>query len=284
MNTRFRTAGFHLALAALVLLSIAGCGLNGKYEEEVSLSVNAEGARTIKVDTVNGKIDLKAVDGDEVKVFAIKTIRARTDSSAEAFSQSVEIKAEVVGDEVRIYAKHPRATFGKSVSVLLEVECPPDLAAKLNTVNGQVKANGMTNGVEASTTNGRVDLLDVSGGVVANTTNGRIEARLGTMETAGKFNTVNGSVDVSVMNCLADIEAGTVNGSVKVMLPAHFNGSLDASTVNGRASCDLEINAEINKKKHVKGTIGDGQGPSIRLNAVNGSTKVEELQIEEVPV
>lgn len=277
MNARLKIASLYLLLAAVVLFSVAGCGLNGKYEEEAYLSVSADGAQSINVETVNGKIDVRAVEGDEVKVFAVKTIRATSDAAAEKFASSVELIAELVDDEVRIYSKHPKITFGKSVSILLEVECPPHLAAKFRSVNGQVKAAGMTNGVDASTTNGRIDLQDISGRVVANTTNGRIEARLSTMETAGEFLTVNGAVEVMVANCLADINADTVNGSVKIKLPANFSGRVEGSTVNGRASCDLELQADVNKKKHFKGTVGDGQGPNIHLSAVNGSVDIEEL-------
>ena len=284
MKTRFASKSLQLLLAAVVLLHVAGCNMSGKFAEEIDLSVSAEGAQSIKVDTVNGKIDVKVVDSDEVKVYAVKTVRAYSDAAAEDYAKLVDIKAERNGDSVRVYVQQPRTAFGKSVSVSLEVECPANLKAEFRSVNGQVRANGMTSGIDASTTNGAVYLENVSGSISASSTNGKVDAHIDTLDSKGKFHTVNGSVDISVVNCLADIEANTVNGSTKVKLPKTFSGSLDASTVNGKAACDLEINAEINKKNHIKGTLGDGQGPSIRLNTVNGSTKVEELAVEEVPV
>ncbi|MBZ0256532.1 DUF4097 family beta strand repeat-containing protein, partial [bacterium] len=266
------------------LLNLAGCNMSGKFAEEIDLAVNGEGAQSIQVDTVNGKIDVKAVEGDEIKVYAVKTVRAYSDEAAAEYAKRVDVKAERHGDAVRIYVQQPGTAFGKSVSVSFEVECPGNLKAEFRSTNGQVRANGMTKGVDARTTNGTIYLENVSGPVEGYTTNGRVEAHIETLDSKGTFHTVNGSVDVAVKNCLADVEANAVNGSTKVKLPKTFSGSLDASTVNGKASCDLEINAEINKKNHVKGTLGDGQGPSIRLNTVNGSTKVEELAVEEVPV
>ncbi len=282
MITKYKFSALHRIIACLVIVCAAGCGLKGKYEEEVDLSVSAAGAKSIKVDTINGTIDVKAADVETVTVYAVKTVRAYSDKAAEEFASSVELIAEMVDEEVRIYAKHPKTTFDKSVTVMFEVECPPHLAATFHSVNGQVRADGMANGVEAGTTNGRVNILNSSGRIVAASTNGRIDAHLETLDADSTFGAVNGSVDVSVVNCQGDINVDTVNGSVKIKLPANFNGRVEGSTVNGRASCGLDFDAEVDQKKYFKGVVGDGDGPSIKLNAVNGSVKIEVLEVKEM--
>ena len=71
------------------------------------------------------------------------------------------------------------------------------------------------------------------------------------------------------------ITATTVNGAVTVSLPGEFDGSLDAQTVNGRASSDFSVaTMGIQPNNQITGSIGTGGSPVITLRSANGDVSL----------
>jgi DUF4097 and DUF4098 domain-containing protein YvlB len=123
------------------------------------------------------------------------------------------------------------------------------------TVNGSVRATGMTADVEASTVNGSV--------------------RVGTTGLA-QASTVNGSITVRMgrTNWSESLAFETVNGAITLELPDDLNADVSASTVNGSLSSDWPMTVRGRwGPKRMNGKIGNG-GRELALQTVNGDIEL----------
>lgn len=209
---------------------------------------------------VNGEIVARRSSGDRIRVTAEKT--SRDDDP-----DTVDIEVIEDSEGVLICAVYPnrrerrpnRCARGddyrmdvndNDVKVAFLVEVPDGVDLDAITVNGEVRATGLTGRVRAVTVNGQIE-VESRGVVSATTVNGSIEARMGT-EPNGRlrFNTVNGSIDLT--------------------LPAGTDADVDISTVNGRIETEFPLTIRGRwGPRSASGEIGSG-GPEIELSTVNG--------------
>lgn len=129
----------------------------------------------------------------------------------------------------------------------------------VSTGNGELEIDGATGPVQANTGNGRVYVYTASGPVSARTGNGEIDVRMKALSTQ------------------ADMTFATGNGSVTVTLPGDFAGEVDARTGHGEFRSDFEIRVigRLNPR-HVRGTIGNGGGRTIKLTTGNGRLELRK--------
>ena len=218
--------------------------------------------QTIEIKGVNGAIHAERASGTEVTVEATKTAR-------HSDPNSVTVQVVPHADGVTICAMYPASDWGRpnecapgsggrmsvnnnDVRVEFTVRVPAGVHFTGRTVNGEIEAASLAGDIEAHTVNGKIR-LSTTGWAEAKTVNGSIIARLG--QGAGSrplgFHTVNGGIDLE--------------------LPAAFNATLHASTVNGHISTDfpLMVHGKFTGRE-ISGSIGQG-GPELSLKTVNGS-------------
>ncbi|MEW6238454.1 MAG: DUF4097 family beta strand repeat-containing protein [Candidatus Omnitrophota bacterium] len=296
MKTNYRW--IMMAAFAVCCLLAYGCDFNfpqEEYVEEEDFTVDATGAAALDSDTTNGAIVLTGVDSNQVKVHSRKVVRAWTKEEAENFAPKVKIHVEREGDVVKVYSEQPKTTFKINVSVHFTIEAPKSLMADLHSTNGKVAVSNMTNGVKAHTTNGGIELENVDGRIEAGSTNGGLKAVIGELKEEGEFSTTNGGVNVTIskgvapirvsstnggltvkaLGGVASLKASTTNGGVNVTLPPDFNGQLDASTWNGRVSCDFPIDGKVTKKS-IYGKVGSGGDAKVNISSTNGSVSIKK--------
>lgn len=146
-----------------------------------------------------------------------------------------------------------RASSGNGAVTLRDVRG----AVRASSGNGAVTVAGVRGAVEASSGNGRVNISTASGPVKASTGNGVVEVRMASVRDAG------------------DMQFSTGNGRVIVHLPASFSGQLDLSTGRGDAVTDFPIQMSGRLRPNaIRGTVGDGRGPTVRLRSGNGDVEV----------
>jgi hypothetical protein len=224
--------------------------------------------RAIEIKGVNGDVIATAASGNEVEVVARK--------SAER-SDPDDVKIEVVEHDggVTICAVYPAGRSGRDneclpgargrsnsenndVDVDFEVRVPRGVLFTGKTVNGRVRANGMTADVVATTVNGSVNV----------STTGLAEAR-----------TVNGSITVRMgrTNWTDQLEFATVNGGITVEMPGDLSADVHASTVNGSLSSDwpMTIRGRWGPRR-MNGKIGNG-GRELTLDTVNGDIELRKV-------
>ena len=250
MKTAFRL----LSLALLASVTIAA---SAKVTEKFAQTYPLDAKGAIRVENVNGSIEIIAWDKAEVSLEAEKSAK-----NQDALSR-MHLKIEATSSRLSIKTEYEKAwKFWESVNaqVHYKLMVPAGVSLeKIDVVNANIRVTGVKGSVNLDTVNGSIDAKDLSG--------------------PGEFETVNGSITVAYATLPAnadEISLDTVNGSCTLKLPASAGFTLDADTVNGRVSCDFPITLQKSNKHDLRGTVGAG-GPSIELDSVNGSLTVAKL-------
>ena len=235
------------------------------------------GITKIDAQSANGRITLEGSDRDEVIVRAWKEIRGRRDAAAE-FAEQVEVYAEQIGEELRIFADHPPPPKGVSLAVGYAVETPREVDVNLRTVNSNIKVSGISGAIDATTVNGIIKLEGDMGPIRARATNSSIKAEIGLLLSDAEFSTTNGTIGVKVDCCVGSVAALTTNGSINLTLPADFDGQLDAEARRGRVHSDFPSPIAGKLKNQLKGEMGEGGDTVIKLRSENGSIRLKRQE------
>jgi hypothetical protein len=224
--------------------------------------------RAIEIKGINGDVIATAASGSEVEVIA----RKRADRS-----DPDDVRIEVLEHEggVTICAMYPTprgqrdneclagargrsSSQNNDVEVDFEVRVPRGVLFTGKTVNGRVRATGMTADVKANTVNGSVN-VSTTGLAEASTVNGSITVRMGRT------------------NWTDNLSFETVNGGITIELPDGLHADVNASTVNGSLSSDWPMTVRGRwGPKRMNGKIGNG-GRELSLETVNGDIELRRL-------
>ena len=238
-----------------------------------------EGTGIAKIDAqaANGRIKLEGSDRDGVTVRAWKEVRGRRAAAAE-FAEQVEVYAEQIGDELRVFAEHPPPPRGVNLAVRYTIETPREVDVNLRTVNGKINISGISGSIDTTTVNDVIKLEGDAGPIRARTTNGSIRAGIGLLIDDAEFSTTNGSIEVEVHRCVGSVAALTTNGSIILTLPPDFAGQLDAEARRGRVHSDFPIPVVGKIKSLLKGEIGEGGEVVVKLRSTNGSIRLKRQE------
>lgn len=156
----------------------------------------------------------------------------------------------------------------QNVEVAFAVQIPGGVRSDLHTVNGNVRASGLSGQVVARTVNGSVRAEQIGSPVSARSVNGDI-----TVSASGgplDAETVNGSVNASLgQQGTSEMMFKSVNGTIDISTPSRFNADVRLDTVNG--SIDSKYNLEFDRRRrHAEGVVGSG-GATVSARTVNGS-------------
>ncbi len=264
------------SITAMALIAFTGTlraqsDYNRDYKADSSFSSKhaiAAGG-TIRVQNLNGSIDVVASENPSTTVTAVKQWR-RGDPSM------VRILVEPGNNGVTVCAlwgeekdcnDHDRRSHRdwdenrhNDVSVRFTVHVAKGVKVDLNTVNGSVDVEGATAAVDAETVNGRVTVSTLGGPVNARTVNGEVRASIEHLIKSDE-----------------PLQLESTNGSVQLEAPSDLSADVDAETTNGSIETDFPLT--ISKGlvgKHVHGTVGQG-GRRVELHTTNGSVRLRKL-------
>lgn len=287
--------GFIVIAASL----LAGCLFKmGPFastaEEEVKQTFAVEQAPRVVVEMFNGGVEVIAgVEQGKVSARVTKRGSGATDEEAEADLENVTVALRKEGNTIYILASRregapQRGNSGASAVV----EVPTGTELDLRSSNGGLNVRGLAGDVTGKTSNGSVKVNGSKGALKLTSSNGGI-----TVEGGGNkldLTTSNGAIKVTKARA-ATVSARTSNGSihfdgalgegehvlhssnggVTVTLPADTHFRLDATTSNGRVTCDFPIKAEDQGKSHLRGTVGDEAATMLKLSSSNASIHVK---------
>lgn len=264
-------AAVALAAAAAPVSAQRDYDRNSSYDSSFTSTNAIAAGSTIRVDDVNGSIDVVASDNASTIVRAVKQWR-RGDPSlvrilVEPGNNGVTICA-LWNDEKSCddHGHHhddyddDRGHHHNDVSVHFTVRVAKGVKVDMNTVNGSVDVEGATAAVDAETVNGRVEIATLGGPVTARTVNGEVRASIAHLVQSNE-----------------PLELESTNGSVQLEAPADLSADVDAETTNGGIETDFPLT--ISKGlvgKHVHGTVGKG-GRKLELHTTNGSVRLRKL-------
>ncbi len=252
-------AAISLTACDVVVNSIEGVG-GVKATDTWTRTYTVEGAGAgVTVVNVNGRIEVEAVDGNQVDVRAEITARGGTEQAAKDLLKQVQILEEASPAQIRLETKHQK-TFGRQgVEVKYFLKVPKTIKVSLETVNGGINVVGVEGGVQADTTNGGVQGRLLSNSVRATTTNGGIKLQLSSLGGDG-------------------VELETTNGGIELQLPENAKATLAVRCVNGGISVnglDLEKTGESSRRR-LDGRINGG-GTPVRAETVNGGIRIGKI-------
>jgi hypothetical protein len=246
----------------------------------------------------NGPITVREAPAgsDRVEVRAVKSSRSRGSYQDVSFDvretdNQVEI-CTLYGDQTSCRDRNGSRNI--RVSVEYTVLVPRSLRLKLATGNGEISIERAGADVSASTGNGRVTVGQTEGRVNVSTGSGDVQVDgangpvsvstgngrifVATAKGAVEASTGNGDIDVRIKSLPVerDMQFSSGSGSIRIMLPANYNGRIDATTGNGSLSSDFEISIVGRlESHHIRGTIGSG-GPLIRMSTGNGTIELRK--------
>jgi hypothetical protein len=173
------------------------------------------------------------------------------------------------------------------------VAVPPEVAASLTVIAGDVVASGLRSSCTVDVTGGSVRLMGLGGAVRAKTVSGSIEAVgisgdlavhavSGEISLAGssadrvRASTISGAVTCDLDNPYArDLVIDTVSGSITVRVPEDADLRVSLGAASGRVTSAFAGVAATNSMgmHGASGQLGRGAG-SLRAHAVSGSVSL----------
>jgi hypothetical protein len=228
---------------------------SARATQEWTRSYTLPAGAQIEVANVNGPIELsQAPAGSSVEIRADITAKALTDEGAKEILSKGRIDETASATRVKIETVVPRGVHG-SYEVRYTIRLPASVEAQISTMNGRVKAEGVTGTLKVSAVNGTVDLNDMAGAIDAST--------------------VNGSTSVKLASVTGPVRLETTNGRLTLELPKASRAYLAARVVNGRLSVsNLPVEEQRGDRTRRIEVVLNGGGPTIDLRTTNGRISI----------
>ena len=234
------------------------------FSQTLPLSANGQ----LRLDNVNGRIEIIGWDRSDVVIKALK--HGKTQESVEA----TKINVAASPDEIAIHTEQPPSETGFSAiwswfknggnnnaTVDYAIQVPRHARlANISSVNGRVAIEDVSGDIAASTVNGEMQVRDAAGSLKLSAVNGRIAAEL-----------------VSLGRGQA-VSLSGVNGRIEVTLPADADAEVSVSTVNGHITSEfpsLIVKKDFPIGQHLNSTLGKG-GANVKASTVNGSISIQQ--------
>ena len=212
----------------------------------------------IRLETVNGDIDITAWDKSEVSLVAEK--RAKDEDELKRVEIIIDADPARLSIKTK-YAKKSGIFSGNSNNASVRYKLMVPAGARLEKI---------------AAVNSDIAVTGVEGNVNLETVNGGIEAKGLTGDA--KLESVNGSLRLEFASTdkVHDVKLESVNGRVEVALPKGASASVKTSSVNGSTRVDQAIKLSKSGRHSLSGEIGTGAGPHIEVETVNGSISIRE--------
>lgn len=241
-----------LSLLLIVLGSVVH--LSARETESFTQTYPLTATGTVRLENVNGSVEIIGWDQASVKLEAVKTGPSKEDL------EHIHLRIDSEPDRLSVKTEYDRKSFRRSWQG--EVRYTLHVPAKANLERiGAVNAG--------------LHVRDVLGPVTLKTVNGSIEAS--GLTGAGSFETVNGSMKVAYASLagINELSLRTVNGGCTLILPKFAAFTVNSSTVNGSVHAEGELKLEKTGRGHYRATSGSG-GPAISFHSVNGGLRIRE--------
>ncbi len=259
--------------------------------------LGAAGRFELKVSSADVRV--RAGDGADSSVRATFEIRAESEQEADEVFQRVQLLTEAGSG--RLVLQEPDGTpsvrgmidrllRGRGdVDLSVEAEVPPAAEVRLETVSGDVTAEGLLGAQRYTTVSGDLYVTDAGGSLRVNTVSGDVTVR-GERPVALRSEAVSGDLSVAVPR-IDELRAQGVSGDIEVEGELAAAGEFRAETVSGDVtvgllggatfevrgistdiSSDLDhrIEGRLDRRRVV---IGSG-GPKFVFNSMSGDLSI----------
>jgi DUF4097 and DUF4098 domain-containing protein YvlB len=267
MNVRIARLGA-LPIVGLVF-AIAALPATAEQSRDLNWNGPIAAGTILAISGLNGSISAEPTTGAEASVQAHATsklgdlskVRLQVKQSGNTLRICTVTPYENVSEDCSSRHSSENVDGDHAIRIDLTVHVPRGIVFEARTVNGKIRAQGLSGPVLAKTVNGSIEIATAAN-AQAKTVNGSIDVRLGEATWPG------------------DLRFATVNGSINVALPASASFSLNARTLNGTIDAQA-FGLAANRRfvgRSLDGTVGSNAGgKSITLKTVNGSIALTTL-------
>jgi len=171
-----------------------------KVRESFSYNVDLTSQNTLKVDGINGSVDVQSVSGtNQVTISGEKVVGADTYQDAYSHLKNVTIEIDELTNDLLVKTLQPQFSDGRSYQVNYTITVPSHLNIAVDNVNGSIVLDIPQNTSAeffASLVNGSISLQNLTlHNRVA--TSKSLQGRLGDGQGMITLRTTNGNIDVS---------------------------------------------------------------------------------------
>ena len=286
------------AIAPFLLVSAIGCD-HREFEEtstdasRLEVSENVE----VRVRLDNGRIIVEPGASGVVEVTVEKRARSLDRAMARALLEQARVDIVQTGDVIAIDSSASitnRISPSGRIRTDVTLSLPPSVSSlDLYTSDGRIVLAGVSGSISASTGDGRVRASDLSGqlrlrsgdgSIVATAIAGDVDVSTddGRIVLDGAFRslravTFDGSVRIECDSAPldADWSIRSLDGSIKLEVPADFNATIEATSIDGRVVNNLSRFEGSKRRRYVSGTLGNG-GPLIVVTAMDGRVTLDD--------
>jgi Putative adhesin len=277
--------------------------------QEIAHTIGPGGRLDIRL--TDADVRLRAVEGGDVRLRATFELTATSDQEADGIFEAASLDVHQGDDSLEIRDRRDEASnlkgalrrlfTGESHSTLtLEGEVPPDVDLRLETVSGDVAAEGLRAGQRYRTVSGDLYVTDTAGDVRLNTVSGdatiRADASLllrgesvsGDLSIIAarldglRLSTVSGDLEVEgELDRSGDHRIETVSGDLSVGLVG--SATFDVRGLSSDVSADMphRIEGRADRRRVV---VGDGR-PSVIFSSMSGDVHVRRpRRLAEAPI
>lgn len=244
-----------------------------------TFKIGSRGA--LLVSNLSGDITVTRGGGDEVKVEAIKTARARTLEQAREALPAVRVEFSERAGRAEVKTVYSREYFSGTsprtvgVSVVYNITAPEGTGINAKSLSGNVRITGIKGELTVGSTSGDVVVTDAARLESATSTSGNVEITDLRSDTPLELQTVSGDVIVR-QSRVPRLELSTVSG--RLVIDNVQSGQVEAQSVSG----DVEFLSpfakggryELNSHSgNVRIAVGNGAGFEIDANSFSGGVQ-----------
>ncbi len=225
--------------------------------ERVSHTFKIGGSGELQVSNYSGDITITRGDGNEIRVEAVKTARARTEEQAREQLPAVRVEFSERAGRAEVKTIYPGEQFGPSrqrnvsVSVAYTITAPQGTRINARTLSGNVQSTGIKGELSLISISGDVRVVGGARVSTATSTSGNVEIRdvqsdtpLEATSTSGnivvaqsraprmELGTISGTVTIDNVQA-EQIEAHSLSGDVNVAFPFAKNGRYELNSHSG---------------------------------------------------
>ena len=238
--------------------------VDGRIEqtERLNHTFKIGGSGELQVSNWVGDVTINRGPGNEVRVEAVKTARARTEEQARELLPTVRVEFNERGGRAEVKAIHSSEHGGRNqrnggVGVSYTITAPQGTRINVSSFTGNISVTGVKGELSLVSLSGNVSVIDGARVSKATSTSGNVEIRglqsdvpLEASSTSGNITIVQSraprmelvsiSGSVSLDNIQAEqVEASSTSGNLNVAFPFAKSGRYELNSLSGDVRISL---------------------------------------------
>ncbi|MCK5525753.1 MAG: DUF4097 family beta strand repeat protein [Candidatus Latescibacteria bacterium] len=244
-----------------------------RFEQRETKTIPAGDYAHLEVKNANGNITVEGTEGEEIVLVATKKVKAKSEEEGQRGLSQIRIVLLEEKPNLKIATDVSELSPKRNWSVNYEVRLPMHMSLFARTSNGKVSVADLREQAQVETSNGNVTAHRIKSPITARTSNGNV--KLHDVEGAIEARTTNGNVygQLRTLDKEKPTTLHSTNGNVQLAMPEDVSAKVVAATRNGNVHCDLPISLSQQRRNHLEGAIGSGEG-EIELRTTNGNVSI----------